>query len=128
MAEIISENKLIMLQPFKREIQDGEISLIYLKDRLSHAVIRYPGVVSDKKRSKELEYIPYDLKIIGEKISAAISFGESLYSRIDLIITEKGPEVIEIEQNEPDLFFRKIKEQEKATNLFWELTVSYLKE
>lgn len=103
----VSYGKKVIIQRFQEEINDGEISLIYCGGFFSHSVKRYPGVLGIKRPT---EYYVADNELIklGNEIMVTMDLTKELYTRIDIILTSVGPRVMEIELNEPDLFYRKL--------------------
>lgn len=98
-----------LLQEFVPEIQTrGEISLVFLSRRFSHAV---------RKRARAGDFrVQADFGGSLEPVTpadATVEFGETvlaaaarpwLYARVDLVETESGPVLMELELIEPDLF------------------------
>ncbi|MEX1024769.1 MAG: hypothetical protein WD226_06785 [Planctomycetota bacterium] len=99
-----------LLQPYLERVEArGEVSLIYLGDRWTHAVrkIPVPGdwrVQDDHGASDE----PHDLTPRERELArtALQLVGSPLYLRVDLLETAQGePLVVELELVEPSLFF-----------------------
>lgn len=98
-----------LLQAFVPEIQSqGEISLVFLGGRFSHAVRKRPGD-GDFRVQKEFggtlePTSPADATVrFGETVLAAAD-RPWVYARVDLVETETGPVLMELELIEPDLF------------------------
>ncbi len=96
-----------MLQEFIPEIKDGEYSIIVFGNQISHAVIRYPGILSTAKKT---EYIPLEqldnqLISLVKQITSIPEFQNNAYMRIDTVKTNNQYLVMEIELTEPQLFF-----------------------
>jgi glutathione synthase/RimK-type ligase-like ATP-grasp enzyme len=98
-----------LLQPFVPEIQSrGEISLIFLDGGFSHAVRKRPvagdfRVQADFGGSLETATPVGDTIGFGEAVLAAAG-RPWLYARVDLVETDRGPVLMELELIEPDLF------------------------
>jgi glutathione synthase/RimK-type ligase-like ATP-grasp enzyme len=98
-----------LLQLFVPEIQRrGEISLVFLDGGFSHAVRKRPvagdfRVQADFGGSLETATPSGDTIGFGEAVLAAAS-RPWLYARVDLIETDRGPVLMELELIEPDLF------------------------
>lgn len=104
-CDIIKTNRNVIIQPFVESINQGEMSLIYIHGVFSHGVIRYPGVISEKKKAVFLTSIDEEWLEAGNKICRYISAEELLYVRIDLVRFEEQISIMEIELSEPDLYF-----------------------
>lgn len=98
-----------LLQAFVPEIQSrGEISLVYLDRHFSHAVRKRPAsgdfrVQTDFGGRLEGETAPGGVRAFGDAVLAAAG-RPWLYARVDLVETDRGPVLMELELIEPDLF------------------------
>ena len=98
-----------LLQLFVPEIQSrGEISLVFLDGGFSHAVRKRPiaddfRVQADFGGSLEPATPVGDTIGFGEAVLAAAG-RPWLYARVDLVETDRGPVLMELELIEPDLF------------------------
>jgi glutathione synthase/RimK-type ligase-like ATP-grasp enzyme len=99
-----------LIQPFLEEIQDaGEISMLFFGGNLSHAIQKVPKS-GDFRVQKQFgaQYLKYEptneLLDIGKNI-LGIAGKNSVYARIDGVITQKGFLLMEVEMIEPDLYF-----------------------
>jgi len=104
-----------MIQPYVSEIEtEGERSLIYFSDTLSHAVRKLPKKgefrVQESYGGEFSEFIPSDAERgFGEAVVESIRRrfpGEPpmLYARVDYIRIRGVPHLMEAELLEPDLF------------------------
>lgn len=98
----------VLIQPFVEGIHKGERSLIFFDGIFSHAVRKVPAD-SDFRVQSEYgghvhEHLPSaaELRVARDAISCAP--GELLYARVDLVISAAGPQVMELELIEPELF------------------------
>jgi glutathione synthase/RimK-type ligase-like ATP-grasp enzyme len=110
LRELLAESDAIV-QRFVPEIVDGEWSLVFVEDALSHAVRKRPRA-GDFRTQSELGAVA-----TAERPSAALvatarhalrvasRFGAPCLTRIDLVETGAGPIVMEVELIEPMLFF-----------------------
>lgn len=112
-----SVNKKVMIQDYISDVKNGEISMIYISGTFSHSVLRYPGIFSDKKETIEIESSDKLVQWCNGVIEK-LNLSDELYARIDAVITEQGPLIMEVELNEPDLFFRKIHDSEMVMDNF----------
>ena len=99
-----------MIQPYLPSIEiDGEVSLIYFAGRFSHAVRKLPQAGEFRVQPEYDGIITShdpapDEREAAEAILAAID-EELLYARVDLVRgLGGGPELIELELIEPDLY------------------------
>jgi glutathione synthase/RimK-type ligase-like ATP-grasp enzyme len=100
----------VMMQPFVEEIQSrGEWSLIYIDSVFTHAVLKRPAPgdfrVQPRLGGTVAAAAPPDaaLAVAGAALRALPR--TSLYARIDVVETRTGFQVMEVEVNEPGLFF-----------------------
>ena len=100
-----------LVQSFVPEIQtEGEISLIFFNGDYSHAVRKLPepgGFLIHEKHGGRVERCRADADLI-RWANGVLYFVQSplLYARVDLIETQGGPLLVELEVLEPELFFR----------------------
>ncbi|MGH7566592.1 MAG: methyltransferase domain-containing protein [Gemmatimonadota bacterium] len=98
-----------ILQAFVPEIQTrGELSLMFIADRFSHAVIKRPAagdfrVQSEFGGSAAPCSVSDRARAFGEAVVAAVRH-PWLYARVDIVETGQGPVLMELELIEPALF------------------------
>lgn len=98
-----------MLQAFVPEIHThGELSLMFLGGRFSHAVCKRPAagdfrVQSDFGGRVAPHAVTDDERGFGEAVVAAVPHAW-LYARVDIVATTRGPVLMELELIEPELF------------------------
>lgn len=110
--EGINKSTSLMLQPFIKEIDEGEISLIYIGGKFSHAIKRFPSVFNNKKGVSYISNIDKELFTLGEKVLKIKEYQGALYERIDVIKINNEYLVMELELVEPDFFIRYISKKE----------------
>lgn len=115
--------KGVLLQEYLSEIENGEISLIFISGIFTYSVIRYPGIFTGGKETEGYS-ASIDLITFGEEIIRKMDLNNELYVRVDVVMTLEGPKVMEIELNEPDLFFRKIKDADLFLERFVEKSIA----
>jgi glutathione synthase/RimK-type ligase-like ATP-grasp enzyme len=110
LGEMLAESDAIV-QRFVPEIVDGEWSLVFVEEELSHAVRKRPRA-GDFRTQSEL-----GAAMAAEQPSSALvataraalrtasRFGAPCLTRIDLVETSGGPILMEVELIEPMLFF-----------------------
>jgi glutathione synthase/RimK-type ligase-like ATP-grasp enzyme len=97
-----------LLQAFVPEVEThGEVSLAFIDGIFSHAVRKRP-VQGDFRVQTDITTwkptaVPTALRQFGEMVLAAVSHAW-LYARVDLVETDHGPILMELELIEPHLF------------------------
>jgi glutathione synthase/RimK-type ligase-like ATP-grasp enzyme len=98
-----------LIQAFVPEVESqGEMSLVYVDGAFSHAVRKRPAdgdyrVQRDFGGTVEGVAPPRGVRDFGGAVLAAVS-RPWLYARVDLVETDRGPVLMELELIEPDLF------------------------
>jgi glutathione synthase/RimK-type ligase-like ATP-grasp enzyme len=98
-----------LVQAFVPEILEGEASLIFIDGSFSHAACKRPAA-GDFRVQRDfgghIEPLVPDRSMTGfaERVLAAVS-RDWVYARVDLVRTDRGPTLMELELIEPDLFF-----------------------
>lgn len=100
----------IMVQPFISGIENGEYACIYIDGVNTHNMLRYPGVLAEKKRPMFLSTIPNNVSRLAERVSQIPEFKNSLYMRVDIVLDNNEPKVMEVELAEPDLLIKYIED------------------
>jgi glutathione synthase/RimK-type ligase-like ATP-grasp enzyme len=99
-----------MVQPFMPAIiNEGEYSLFYFAGEFSHSILKTPGKEDfrvQEEHGSSLKLIQADeaLRQHADRVQKQLS-PEPLYSRIDLVRTDTGFAVMEVELIEPSLYF-----------------------
>jgi glutathione synthase/RimK-type ligase-like ATP-grasp enzyme len=100
----------VLIQPFVEEIQTrGEWSLIFIEAEMTHAVLKRPAAGEFRVQPRlggtvETPPVPDAVRAVGRAALAALPV-PSLYARIDGVETAGGFQIMEVEVNEPGLFF-----------------------
>jgi glutathione synthase/RimK-type ligase-like ATP-grasp enzyme len=100
----------VVIQPFVEEIRShGEWSLVFVGTRLTHAVLKRPAPGEFRVQPRlggtaVLATPPAGAETIARGALAALP-AAPLYARIDGVETAGGFVIMEVEVNEPDLFF-----------------------
>ena len=105
------EDNGLMLQPFVEEIQNGELSVIYIDGVNTHNMVRYPGVLAGRQRPKLTSFIPRNASDLAKRISELKEYRGYLYMRVDMVMKENNPLIMEVELAEPDLLFKYIENE-----------------
>lgn len=106
--KILNEfNNYIMVQPFIKEINNGELSVVVIDGTISHAAVRYTNIFNNLNQIKIVDIKDLDEKVI-EIVNKCIQikqYNNSLYMRVDLVKINDDYKVMELELVEPQLFF-----------------------
>lgn len=104
---IASSQSDLLIQPFLREIKDGELSFVLFDGEISHVVRKTPQRGDYRVQAKfggSLELATPTASIANEAVLAASIKGKQLYARIDGLEIDGRLVVMEVELVEPDLF------------------------
>ena len=108
-------NNYLMVQPFVKEIDDGEISVVLINNEISHIVVRNTSIFNDKGSIMVLglDSMNEKMKSIVDNCSKIKEYKDALYMRVDLVKIDDDYKVMELELVEPQLFlgFRKTKKE-----------------
>lgn len=115
----INQKSSLIVQPFIKEIDNGEISLIYINGTYSHAVLRFPHIFNNKSSVQYLskEELDNEIFTIANKVLAIKEYQGNLYERIDFVKIDQQYYIMEIELIEPDLFIRRITDKNLQNNI-----------
>jgi glutathione synthase/RimK-type ligase-like ATP-grasp enzyme len=109
--DALRAGKALMAQPFVPEIlAGGEVSLIAIAGRVTHAVRKVPGpggfLVQEEHGGATVPHaVTREEEAFAARVLAACPPGV-IYARIDIVHGPDGPRVMEVEAFEPELFFR----------------------
>lgn len=108
--DILSKNEdcKIMLQPYIPEIINGEYSCIFIDGELTHTMLRFPNIFHEKIRTRIELNPPLEVLNMAKKIESISAFNGYLYMRVDMVIVNGMPLVMEVELAEPDLLTKYI--------------------
>ena len=121
-----------MVQPFMKEIFDGEYSICCINNKITHGIIKYKNAFT---KTNMIKYIPADK--IDHKIIEIVNnilnikeYKDNLFLRIDFIKQKKKFLVMEVELLDPNLFLEFIadsKKRKEILNFFAEQIIEYTK-
>ncbi|WP_084079402.1 RimK family alpha-L-glutamate ligase [Demequina sp. NBRC 110057] len=112
LASLHADGRVAMIQPYLAQVDEaGETALIYLGGRFSHAARKAAILSADMTNSTGLyadEKItrcePTEAeRALADRVVATLPEGLA-YARVDLLPTDDGPVVLELELTEPSLF------------------------
>ena len=101
----------IMIEPFIEEVKNGELSIIYIDGINTHSMVRYPGVFTEKKKPFLISDIPQEAYNLAKKVSNIKEFNGYLYMRVDMVMVDASPLIMEVELSEPDLLFKYVSDE-----------------
>ena len=112
LASLHADGRVAMIQPYLAQVDtDGETALIYLGGRFSHAARKAAilsrgmswstGLYADEKITP-CEPTPAEREL-ADRVVATLP-KELAYARVDLLPSEDGPVLLELELTEPSLF------------------------
>ena len=105
----INVKKDLLLQSYVPEISNGELGVVMIAGKISHAVRRFPGVLTgdEYKVVLEAEKIDRELATLCERVYK--NYTGALYLRVDVVRRGDSYVIMEIEAFEPALFFGLLK-------------------
>ncbi len=105
-----------LMQEFIAEIRTrGEVSLMFFGGEYSHAVCKEVAAGEFRVQphlgggSRLIDASP-QLRAFGERVLATVPYSW-VYARVDVVVAERGPVLMELELVEPELFFHLIPER-----------------
>lgn len=108
-------NNYLMVQPFVKEINEGEISVVLIDNKVSHIIIRNTSIFNDNGSISVvgLDIMDDKMKSIVDRCTKIKEYNDALYMRVDLVKIADDYKVMELELVEPQLFlgFRKTKKE-----------------
>jgi glutathione synthase/RimK-type ligase-like ATP-grasp enzyme len=110
-STLISEEAMLLQAFQERVVRDGEISVIVIGGKTTHAVRKRPKLgdfrVQDEHGGTVHPHTPLHEEIAAAERAVAACPEPPLYARIDLVADDTGTlAVMELELIEPELFFR----------------------
>ncbi len=118
-AKVLNDtNNYLMVQPFVKEIDEGEISVVLIDNNVSHIVVRNTSVFNNKGSISVVGLDTMDLKMksIVDRCSNIEEYKNALYMRVDLVKIANDYKVMELELVEPQLFFSFRKTKKKVVD------------
>jgi len=112
---LLATGRAAMVQPYLSRVDsDDETGLVFMGGSFSHAFAKGPLLSAPKDVAGDLfareridPRVPSAAELsVGERAMAWLGrrFGTLLYARIDLLPTDRGPVIVELELTEPSLF------------------------
>lgn len=111
---LLHTGRHVLVQPYLHQVDtEGETALLYLDGAFSHAVRKGPLLRPGVPATTDGLYVDEVVspraasagqRALGERAIAALPFTDLLYARVDLLGTDDGDHVLEVELAEPTLF------------------------
>ena len=113
--QLLDLGRTIMVQPYVASVDDrGETALIFIGGRYSHAVTKAALLLPGERASEDKLFATEKItpvepsaaeRELAETVLGAIPFDRTdlLYARVDLVLLDDGPAVLELELVEPSL-------------------------
>lgn len=96
----------IILQVFAYGIKDGEYGMVFLNGVLVQSVVNKPGKIYGKKEKDAINEIPEKLKKFANDIVNKLDSNKVLMARVDAILEDGTPRLMELELAEPNIYIR----------------------
>lgn len=113
---IKQENNGIILQPYISSVNNGEYACIFIDGINTHNMLRFPGIFSEKKPPIYIQELPDNIQGLANKVSSLPEFNNYLYMRVDIVDSDSGPQIMEVELAEPDLLIKYIPNENEQKN------------
>lgn len=96
----------IILQVFASGIANGEYGMVFLNGILVQSVVKKPGKIYGKKEKEALNEVPVELENFAKNIVNKLDLEKVLIARVDAIIENGSPRLMELELAEPNIYIR----------------------
>jgi glutathione synthase/RimK-type ligase-like ATP-grasp enzyme len=110
---LLDQGRHVLVQPYLRAVDtQGETALLFFEGQFSHAIRKAPLLKRGEDPTRALfkaEHIearqpsPAE-RDVAARVLAALPFGPLPYARVDLLPSESGPQLLELELTEPSVF------------------------
>lgn len=110
----------ILVQPYIKDIDKGEYSLVYISGKLVNVVLKYNDIFMNSNSVKYVEEskIPKELLSIGNKIINIKDYKDYLFMRIDIVKNSSNYEIMEVELLDPNLYLNYIPDKRKKKKTY----------
>ncbi len=113
---LLNDECKLMVQPFIKEINEGEYSCIFIDGKLTHTMLRFPSIFHDKKRPYLVSDIPKCVYNLARKVEQLKEYNGYLYMRVDMVVVNNKAKIMEVELTDPDLLTKYIEDQNVKYN------------
>jgi hypothetical protein len=113
--DLLERGRVVMVQPYLDRVDaESETGLVYIDGVFSHAFSKGPMLAAPGNAVGEL-YLEEEIgtrtpteaqRQLGDRVMASLTdrWGRLLYARVDMLPTDNGPVIIEVELTEPSLY------------------------
>lgn len=110
---LLDQGRHVLVQPYLKAVDEqGETALLFFEGRFSHAIRKAPLLKHGEDPTSALfkaESIqprePSEAEMsVATRVLAALPFETLAYARVDLLPSENGPQLLELELTEPSVF------------------------
>lgn len=113
---LLNDECKLMVQPFIKEINEGEYSCIFIDGKLTHTMLRFPSIFHDKKRPYLVSDIPKCVYNLAKQVEQLKEYNGYLYMRVDMVVVNNKAKIMEVELTDPDLLTKYIEDQNVKYN------------
>lgn len=112
-TRLLDQGRHVLVQPYLKAVDDqGETALLFFEGQFSHAIRKAPlltrGEAPTNTLSQPENITPRQPSAaeleVANRLLAALPFGRLAYARVDLLPSDNGPQLLELELTEPSLF------------------------
>lgn len=122
LKELLSKfkNSKIIVQPYIKDTDKGEYSLVYIDGKLVNTVLKYNDVFMNSNSVKYVDKnnTPKELLSIGNKISSIKDYKGYLFMRIDIVKNDSNYEIMEVELLDPNLYLNYIPDKKERKRIY----------
>ncbi len=104
----------VMVQPYVSNISHGEYSCIFIDRKLTHTMLRFPGIFSKKINPYEVENVADDVLALAHKVEKIDEFKNYSYMRVDIVEDDDCAKIMEVELADPDLLTKYLDSKKQA--------------
>ena len=110
---LLDAGRHVLVQPYLRAVDEqGETALLFFGGRFSHAIRKAPLLTRGqaptsalfKAESSQPRQASAAERDVATRVLAALPFDTLAYARVDLLPSESGPQLLELELTEPSVF------------------------
>ena len=114
------KHEKILVQPYIKDIDKGEYSLIYIDNKLVNVVLKYNDIFMNSNSVKyiEKEEIPKEVLSLATNTHKISNYKDYLFMRIDIIKNESNYEIMEVELLDPNLYLNYIPDKKQRKEVY----------
>lgn len=114
------KHEKILVQPYIKDIDKGEYSLIYIDNKLVNVVLKYNDIFMNSNSIKYIEEkdIPKEVLSLATNTHKISDYKDYLFMRIDIVKNDSKYEIMEVELLDPNLYLNYIPDKEKRKEVY----------